>query len=68
MGSSEVEFVNPFADDSNALSMRNDTEVIMNNVPSSLTKKWCTSSFASKSTSVAAEEEIGDENTERYVY
>mmetsp|Transcript_28561 Transcript_28561/g.32010 ORF Transcript_28561/g.32010 Transcript_28561/m.32010 type:complete len:461 (+) Transcript_28561:265-1647(+) len=40
MGSSEVEFVNPFADESNVLASENDSNIVMSHVPSFVTKQW----------------------------
>jgi len=40
MGSSEVEFVNPFADESNVLASENDSNIVLSHVPSSVTKQW----------------------------
>jgi len=40
MGSSEIEFVNPFADERNAMSIKNNADVVLKNVPRTLTKKW----------------------------
>jgi hypothetical protein len=55
MGSSEVEFVNPFVDESNAMSINNSTDVVLKCVPSLLTKKWAIS---------AAEEDDVNSETE----
>jgi len=40
MGSNEVEFVNPFADESNVLASENDSNIALSHVPSSVTKQW----------------------------
>ena len=36
----EVEFVNPFADESNVLVSENDRSVVMSHVPSSVSHQW----------------------------
>merc|ERR1712232_1157357 len=58
MGSSKVEFVNPFADERNAMSIKNNTDVVLKNVPLTLTKKWGVA---------GAEDEEQNSDTERYV-